>query len=132
MHLQRFTFLAAFATLHAVAQVHNASPSSHSIVLTDNFTKWTTSSAFLTALASASSCTPATFVAPQLGFSSQSGLQMSGPTEDYQTTGIQSSVALSPPFTVTTTVMATRGTGIPFEIFLSSADLSQYLTVTDM
>jgi len=95
--------------------------------LFDNFANWTTSSTLLTDLATASSSPPATFVTPQLGF--QSGLQLSGPTEDFETTGVQSVAAFSAPFTVCAHVTPTAGTANPFEIFLVSADLSQYITL---
>jgi hypothetical protein len=107
-------------------------------LLLDNFTTdsglhaslWTTSSTFLTALASASSSPPASFVTPQLSFNRQLGMSLTGPTENYQTTGVQSLSAFTPPFSVLTYVIATEGTANPFEIFLASSDLSQFLTVT--
>ena len=95
----------------------------------DNFALWTTSSSFLTSLATASSSPPASFVPPTLGFN-QLGLTMTGPAQDYQTTGVQSLNTLSPPFTVTISVTATQGTANPIAIFLASADLTQFLTVT--
>jgi hypothetical protein len=97
--------------------------------LGDNFALWTSSSSFLTSLAAASSSPAAAFVTPTFGFS-QLGLNMSGPTEDFQTTGMQSLRTFSPPFSVTTQVTATQGTANPFEIFLASSDLTQFLTVT--
>jgi hypothetical protein len=107
-------------------------------LLVDNFTKdsslnnslWTTSSPFLTALAAASSSPAASFVTPQLTFNSQFGMTLTGPTEDYQTTGVQSLSAFTPPFRVVTYVIAAGGTADPFEIFLANADLTQFLTVT--
>jgi len=129
--------LVALAALPAFAQVYNppaprlvqAETSRSSKLLVANFTSWTTSSAFLSSLATNSSSPPASFVAPQLSFSS-SGMQMTGPTQDYQTTGMQSLSTFTAPFTVVTQVMATEGTGDPFEIFLASADFTQFLTVT--
>ena len=123
--------------LPAAAQVHNApisaqanleSPRSNT-VLVDNFTLWTTSSTFLTELAANSSSPPASFVAPQLSLSS-SGIQMAGPTQDYQTTGMQSVSTFTAPFTVATEVTATQGTGDPFEVFLVSADFTQFVVVS--
>jgi hypothetical protein len=55
---------------------------------------------------------------------------MSGPTEDYQTTGMQSLKAFSAPFTATIFAAPVQGQADPIEIFLASADLSQYLTVS--
>lgn len=97
--------------------------------LTANFALWTTSSPFLTSLAEASSSPPASFVAPSLGFN-QLGLSMSGPTQGYQTTGMQSLSTFSAPFTATILVTATEGTANPFEVFLANAGLTQFLTVT--
>lgn len=106
-------------------------------LLVDNFTKdsslntslWTTNSPFLTALAAASSSPAASFVTPQLTFNSQFGMTLTGPTEDYQTTGVQSLLTFTPPFKVVTYVLTTGGTANPFEIFLASPDLTQFLTV---
>jgi hypothetical protein len=131
------TVLGVLAVLPAFAQFYGApiptqtkvEAAQSSTLLADNFTLWTTSSALLTALAAASSSPLASFVTPQLSFS-QSGMQMTGPTEDYQTTGVQSLSAFTAPYTVVTYVAATQGTGDPFEIFLASADLTQFLTVT--
>jgi hypothetical protein len=88
-----------------------------STLLVDNFTKdtrlktglWTKNSTFLNSLAAASSSPPALFIVPQLSFSSESGMQMSGPTEDYQTTGVQSHKTFTPPFTVVAYVTPTQG-----------------------
>ncbi len=115
-----------------------AAASNAQTLLVDNFTKdsglnaslWTTNSPFLTALAAASSSPAATFVTPQLTFNSQFGMTLTGPTEDYQTTGVQSLLIFTPPFKVVTYVIAAGGTADPFEIFLASADLTQFLTVT--
>jgi hypothetical protein len=107
-------------------------------LLVDNFTKdsglrtklWTKNSPFLDRLASASSSPAASFVVPHLSFSSTSGMQMMGPTEDYQTTGVQSLSTFTPPFTVLAYVTDSQGTADIFEIFLASLDLTQFLTVT--
>src|ERR1700676_2806386 len=95
-------------------------------LLVDNFTTnsglntslWTANSAFLKALAAASSNPPATFVPPQLTFSRQFGMQMTGPNQDYETTGVQSLSTFTPPFKVITYVIAAQATANPFEIFL--------------
>jgi hypothetical protein len=61
-------------------------------------------------------------------------MQMSGPTQDYQTTGVQSLKTFTAPFTVTTRVAITKGTADPFEIFLAnytaSGAITEFLTVT--
>jgi hypothetical protein len=106
-------------------------------LLFDNFTKdsslntklWTAGSPFLTALAAASSSPAATFVPPQLSFNNQFGMTMTGPTDDYEFTGVQSLSTFTPPFKVVTYVTAAGGTANPFEIFLASADLTQFLTL---
>ena len=105
--------------------------------LEDDFTKdtslsmslWTDNSPYLVSLASASSSPPASFVIPTLSFS-PSGMKMTGPNEDFQTTGVQSLSTFTPPFTVLAWATAVKGTANPFEIFLASSDLSQFLTVT--
>jgi hypothetical protein len=107
-------------------------------LLFDRFTKdsslntelWTESSTFLEALAAASSSPQATLIPAQLTFSSKSGMKMTGPTQDYETTGVQSLEAFTPPFTVVAYVAPSQGTADIFEIFLASADLSQFLSVT--
>ncbi len=94
-----------------------------------NTTLWTTNSQFLESLAAASSSPPASFVTPQLSFSS-SGMEMTGVDGYFQTAGIQSLMTFTPPFTVQANVMGTEATGNPFELFLASSDLSQFLTVS--
>ncbi len=108
-----------------------------SFALVDNFTTdsmlngslWTNNSSFLSNLANASSSPPATFVVPILTFS-HLGMEMTGLSQDYETTGVQSLATFSAPFKVATTVEPTQGTANPFEIFLANADLTQFLTVT--
>lgn len=109
-----------------------------STLLVDNFTRdsrlntnlWTPNSTFLDALAGASSSPPASFVSPELTFGHRSGMRMAGPTEDYQTTGVQSLATFTPPFTVLAYVTGDHGTADLFEIFLANPDLTQFLTVT--
>jgi hypothetical protein len=106
-------------------------------LLEDDFTKdsslnsslWTDNSSFLDSLAAASSSPPASFVVPTLAFS-QAGMKMTGLTQDFQTTGVQSVSTFTPPFTVLAWASASHGTADPFEIFLASSDLSQFVTVT--
>jgi hypothetical protein len=106
-------------------------------LLEDDFTKdtslnmglWTDNSAFLVSLAAASSSPPASFVVPTLSFS-PSGMKMTGPTKDFETTGVQSQATFAPPFTVLVWATAVKGTANPFEIFLANSDLSEFVTVT--
>jgi len=126
--------LVALAVVPAFAQVYHAPPPpQHHVeapqsntVFVDNFTMWTGNSQLLSSLASEFS---SAFVPSQLNFSS-SGLQMTGPTQDFQLAGLQSLSTFTAPCTVVANVTATQGTGDPFQIFLVSADLTQYLTVT--
>jgi hypothetical protein len=97
--------------------------------LSDNFTLWSASSAFLDNLAAATSSPSGTFVAPQTTFTGTTGLQMSGLTQDYTMTGLQSLMTFSAPLTVTTEVTPIQGTANPFAIYLVSTDLTQYLTL---
>jgi hypothetical protein len=108
-------------------------------LLYDNFVKdsklnsslWTTDSPFLTAILNASDSPPPTFVPPMLVFGGKSGgMEMSGPAENYQATGVQSLSTFTPPFGVVTRVMPTAGAANAFEIFLASDDLSQFVTVS--
>lgn len=94
-----------------------------------DYSGWTTDSSFLVALAQASSNPPAVFVVPTLGFG-QLGLEMTGITQDFQTTGMQSLQTYSTPFTFAAVATITQGAANPIEIFLVSSDLSQYLTVS--
>ena len=106
-------------------------------LLADNFSQdsllnpalWTSDSQFLLNLASASSSPAGVFVTPAMLFT-QTGVLMTGPLVDYQTTGFQSVAAFTGPFTVTASVEARKGSANPFEIFLASADLSQFVTVS--
>ncbi len=104
-------------------------PASAQTLLLDNFTLWTSSSSFLNNLAAATSSPAGTFVAPQTTFTGTTGLQMSGLTEDFTLTGLQSLATFSAPFTVVAEVTPTEGTANPFAIYLASADLTQYLTL---
>jgi hypothetical protein len=63
-----------------------------------------------------------------LGFS-PAGMQMSGVNGPGQFTGIQSAVAYAAPFTLTTTVSGLAPEGIPFDVYLVSPDLRQWISV---
>lgn len=58
------------------------------------------------------------------------GMQMSGVNGPGQFAGIQSAGSYSPPFTMTTTVSGMAERGVPFEVYLVSQDLRQWLSVT--
>lgn len=118
-----------FMVLALVAAVLPAYTASAQTYLSDNFTLWTTSSTFLNNLAAATSSPSGTFVSPRTTFTGLTGLQMSGLTQDFTLTGLQSLATFSAPFTVTAQVTAIKGTANPFAIYLASADLTQYVTV---
>ena len=67
-------------------------------------------------------------VSPELAFS-PSGMQMSGMGGLGQFTGIQSTYAYAPPFTLSATVTGMSQDAIPFEVYLVSNDLRQWLSV---
>ena len=56
-------------------------------------------------------------------------MQMSGVNGPGQFAGIQSVGSYSPPFTLTATVSGMEERGIPFEVYLVSPDLRQWLSV---
>jgi hypothetical protein len=116
---------AAFPVLIAAVLIIPASAQN----LSDNFTHWTSSSPFMDNLAAATSSPSGTFVVPRTIFTGLSGLQMSGLTNDFTLTGLQSLTTFSAPLTVTIQVTPIQGTANPFAIYLASADLSEFLTV---
>lgn len=118
-----------YVVLALIAGVSWTHPASAQTYLSDNFTLWTSSSSYLNELASATSSPSGTFVNPRTIFTGLTGLQMSGLTQDFTLTGLQSLATFSAPFTVTTQVTAIKGTANPFAIYLTSADLTQYITV---
>jgi hypothetical protein len=89
-----------------------------------NPSQWQTQTPLLGSLAAANGA----IVSPILSFS-PSGLQMSGIGGPGQFMGIQSSAAFSAPFSFTTTVSGMSQDAIPFEIYLVSADLQQWVSV---
>jgi hypothetical protein len=116
---------AAFPVLIAAVLINSASAQT----LSDNFTQWTSSSQFMDNLAAATSSPSGTFVFPRTIFAGLKGLQMSGLTNDFTLTGLQSLTTFCAPLTATIQVTPIQGTANPFAIYLASADLSQYLTV---
>jgi len=67
-------------------------------------------------------------VLPALTFT-PSGLQMSGVRGPGQFMGIQSTAAFAAPFTFSATVSGLEQYGVPFEIYLVSGDLQQWVSV---
>jgi hypothetical protein len=65
---------------------------------------------------------------PMLAFG-PTGMQMSGVNGPGQFTGIQSMGAFAAPFTLTATVSGQAAEGIPFDVYLVSPDLRQWLSV---
>jgi hypothetical protein len=65
---------------------------------------------------------------PMLGFSPV-GMQMSGVNGPGQFTGIQSVGMFAPPFTLTATVSGQAAEGVPFDVYLVSPDLRQWISV---
>ena len=86
---------------------------------------WQTQSPILTSLAARYG----SLVSPVLVFS-PSGLQMSGIGGKKQFMGIQSTAAYPAPFSFSTTVIGMTQDAIPFEIFLVSGDMSQWLSIS--
>lgn len=85
---------------------------------------WQTQSPLLSSLAAASG----SLVVPELTFS-PSGMQMSGIKRHKEFMGIQSTAPYTAPFTFSATVTGLAQEAIPFEIYLVSNDLQQWLSV---
>jgi hypothetical protein len=85
---------------------------------------WTTQSGVLSALASMNGAQ----VYPRLGFS-LSGMEMSGVGGPAQWMGIQSTASFAPPFTFSATVSGLAQRATPFEIYLVSGDLQQWVSI---
>ena len=86
---------------------------------------WQTQSPVLTSLAARHG----SLVSPVLAFS-PSGMQMSGIGGKKQFMGIQSTAAYAAPFSFSTTVIGMTQDAIPFEIYLVSGDMSQFLSIS--
>ncbi len=87
---------------------------------------WTMQSGILAGLAAnhGSALVPAS-----LGFS-PAGMQMSGPGGIGQMTGIQSIGSYAAPFSMSVTVSGNSEVAIPFEVYLVTADLRQWLSLS--
>ena len=85
---------------------------------------WTLQSGVLSSLAAMHGSQ----VLPALTFT-PSGLQMSGIRGPGQFMGIQSTAAYAAPFTFSATVSGLEQNGVPFEIYLVSGDLQQWVSV---
>jgi hypothetical protein len=86
---------------------------------------WQTQSPILSSLAARSG----SLVSPVLAFS-PSGMQMSGIGGKRQFMGIQSTASYAAPFSFSTTVIGQTQEAIPFEIYLISGDMSQWLSIS--
>ena len=86
---------------------------------------WQTQSPLLTSLAAMNGLQ----VLPVLSFS-PSGMQMSGIGGPGQFMGVQSTAPFTAPFSFSATVAGLSQEAVPFEIYLVSNDLQQWLTVT--
>ncbi len=85
---------------------------------------WVTQSGTLSALASLNGRQ----VLPELSFS-PSGMQMMGIREHERFMGIQSAMSFVPPFNFSVTVTGMAQEGVPFEVYLVSADLQQWVSL---
>jgi hypothetical protein len=140
MRSRWFLFVFTCLTVMALAgDCAAAQEQASTTLLLDNFAKdsglkttlWTTNSTFLDSLGKASSNPPGTFVPPQLTFDFDvSGMHMTGISKDYELTGVQSLATFSPPIHVVIFATPVKGTANPFEIFLASADLTQFVTLS--
>ncbi len=126
------------AILASADPVTAGSASSHEVVLlADNFdkdtalntTEWMDKGTALTDLAAASSSPGSTFVAPKLTFVHSKGMRMSGPTGDYQFSGIASRSTFGLPLNLAVSVTANYGCADVFSIYLTNSDLSDYAAV---
>lgn len=119
-------------TVPAPAPMAPAPATTEPAALQDNFfadtglnpALWQTRSPVLTGLASMSGLQ----VLPALMFS-PSGMQMSGIRGFGQFMGIQSTAGFAPPFTFNATVTGMAQSATPFEIYLVSADLRQWVSI---
>ena len=66
---------------------------------------------------------------PPVAAFSPAGMQLSGVNGPGQFTGVQSVASFAAPFSITTTVTGLAPEGIPFEVYLVSPDLRQWLSV---
>ena len=85
---------------------------------------WMTQSSILTSLSAMDGFERT----PVLAFS-PSGMQMSGVRNEREFMGIQSVASFAPPFTFSVNVSGMEQRGIPFEVYLVSADLQQWVSI---
>jgi hypothetical protein len=74
---------------------------------------------------------PAAIVAPELSFTSDNGLEISGIGHDYHQTGIQSISNFRPPFTVTAACMSAASHAAPVELAVTTADGGAGIAIID-
>jgi hypothetical protein len=86
---------------------------------------WATPTGVLVALAGKFN---SALLVPTLSFN-QFGMTFSGVNRSNELAGVQSRVAYTPPFTLTTTVTAEEAHGNAFELFLVTVDQSQWINV---
>lgn len=91
-----------------------------------NMGAWTTHSPLLENLAGAYG---SPMISPMVGFS-PAGLQVSGINGPGQFTGIQSVASYAGPFNLTATLSAASEIGVPFALYLVSADMRQWFSLT--
>lgn len=125
-----------FAALSCwLPQVYAARPR---VLLSDHFASdrslnpalWSTGTSLMKALAHKQSfLISSQWVAPQLRFS-ESGMTMSGVSNRYQFTGVQSNGDFRSPFIVEFTVRASVANGNPFMFFLVSRNSSEALSIS--
>ncbi|HWF18436.1 MAG TPA: hypothetical protein VG754_04180 [Verrucomicrobiae bacterium] len=129
--LQRLPQSAGFFVIALAAFL---SQTSSAQLLSDDFTTdnslnsglWTTSSSLLAGLAVEFN---STLIIPTLSFD-VSGMNVSGVNGNNELAGVQSLATFHPPFTATTTVTADEAHGNAYELFLISADLSQWMALS--
>jgi len=93
-----------------------------------NRTLWTADSELLRSISGIASSPSSAWVAPKLSLSS-AGLRMSGITDVYRFTGIQSRQSVQAPFTLSAAVTGTVSHGNAFELFLVSGDLRRMVSI---
>jgi hypothetical protein len=87
---------------------------------------WTSGTRFLTLIAEAQGLH---LVPVQANFG-RTGMTLSGVSGLYQFTGVQSVRTVSPPISLHASAMGTVANGCPIELYLVSADLSEYIVIS--
>jgi len=87
---------------------------------------WTTETPLLASIAKAQGLH---LVPTRLSFD-KTGMTISGVTGKYQFAGVQSKLSVSPPLTLRAAAMGAVANGCPIELYLVSANLSEYLVIS--